>query len=260
MLDVTAYAERIGYRGALTPTLETLHGLHLAHLRTVPFENLDIHLGRPIVLDEASLFDKVVRRRRGGFCYELNGLFAALLREIGYTVTLLGARFPLEEGQTGPELDHLTLLVRGEDFSTPMLADIAAGRGSFARPLRADTTAEQPQPEIGTSFRILPENDGHQLWRRAADGTWDREYVFTWQPRELQEFSEGCRFHQTSPDSHFTRQRMSTLLTEDGRVTLSARRLITTRNGTRTEQDLPDEAAWQRALLDIFGIDLDVTL
>lgn len=257
MFDVRAYAARIGYAGDLSPTLKTLRGLHLAHMRTVPFENLDIHLGRPIVLEEDLLYEKVVNQRRGGFCYELNGLFAALLREIGFTVTLLGAQFPREAGQPSPELDHLTLLVRGDDFTIPMLADVAAGGGSFVLPLRATTTAPQQQGEAGTRFRLLPEEGGNRLWRLLPDGTWERQYAFTWQPRHLADFAEGCLFHQTSPASHFTQKRLSTLLTTEGRVTLSEHRLITTSNGSRTEQDLPDEEAWRRALQEIFGIALD---
>ena len=85
--------------------------MHRAHLLAVPFENLDIHLGRPISLDQDALFGKIVTRRRGGFCYELNGLFALLLRELGFEVTLLSAGVARADGGFGPEFDHLTLLV-----------------------------------------------------------------------------------------------------------------------------------------------------
>src|SRR5215207_11196611 len=110
-MDIQAYLRRIHYRGDLTPTATTLRELHRAHLLAVPFENLDIHLGRPIVLDQDALFDKIVTRRRGGFCYELNGLFALLLRELGFEVTLLAAGVARADGGFGPEFDHLTLLV-----------------------------------------------------------------------------------------------------------------------------------------------------
>ena len=93
----------MAYHGPREPTLETLRALHKAHMLAVPFENLDIHLGRPIVLDEDRLYRKIVGERRGGFCYELNGLFAALLRELGYEVTLLSARVSCEQGGFGPE-------------------------------------------------------------------------------------------------------------------------------------------------------------
>src|SRR5919109_1202974 len=102
-MNIQAYLDRIGYRGPLEPTAETLRALHVAHLLGVPFENLNIGMGWPIVLDEAALFDKIVVRRRGGFCYELNGLFAALLRELGFDVTLLSAGVARQDGGFGPE-------------------------------------------------------------------------------------------------------------------------------------------------------------
>ena len=115
-MEVKAYLERIGYRGPLAPTADTLRRLHVAHLLTVPFENLSIHAGERIVLDDVSLFDKLVTRRRGGFCYELNGLFAALLRELGFQVEMLSARVANREGVFGPEFDHMALLVKLEEI------------------------------------------------------------------------------------------------------------------------------------------------
>ena len=250
MLDTAAYCTRIGYDGALAPDATTLRALHLAHLRAVPFENLDIHLGRPIVLDEEALFDKVVRRRRGGFCYELNGLFAALLRAVGFEVTMLAAQFPLDDGRRPQELDHLVLLVRGENGERPMLADVAAGRRSFALPLRTGTVVAQEQPAAGASFALVPEGDFTRLWRRETGGEWDRVYRFSWQPRQFSDFAETCLYHQTSPESDFTRKRMCTLPTPNGRVTLSDYRLITTVDGVRTEEELPDEAAFRAVLRD----------
>jgi N-hydroxyarylamine O-acetyltransferase len=255
MIDTTAYVERIGYRGDLAPTAETLRALHLAHQRAVPFENLDIHLGRPIVLDEELLFDKIVRRRRGGFCYELNGLFAELLRQLGFDVTLLAAQFPAEDRTVNPELDHLVLLVRAADVEQPLLADVGGGRGSFAYPLLAQTSEIQEQPIAGAGFRLLPEGERCQLWRQEPDGEWERSYAFTWQPRQLLDFAEACWFHQTSPESHFTQKRICTLLTETGRITLSEHRLITTVNGTRSEEEL-DDTAYAETLRAAFGFEL----
>ena len=168
--DTASYLERIGHRGGVAITGETLATLHLAHLRVVPFENLDIHLGRSIRLDEGELFEKIVRRRRGGFCYELNGLFAGLLDALGFEVSLLAAQFPREEGRTAPEFDHLTLLVRGRDGEATWLADVGVERDSFARPLRVDVAAEDWQPEAGASFRLVPEEGRLRLLRREAGG------------------------------------------------------------------------------------------
>src|ERR1700674_1330952 len=107
MLNVPAYLDRIAYDGPIAPTPEVLRNLHRAHLFSVPFENLDIALGRKIVCDEAAFIRKIVERRRGGFCYELNGAFAGLLRAIGFQVTLLSARGPPESGRGGPGFGHL---------------------------------------------------------------------------------------------------------------------------------------------------------
>src|SRR5437762_3314192 len=100
-MDVNAYLKRIDYAGSTAPTLETLNALHQAHLYAVPFENLDIHLGRPIILEYDHLFDKIVTQRRGGFCYELNGMFAWLLRELGFEVSMLNARVLDGDGKLG---------------------------------------------------------------------------------------------------------------------------------------------------------------
>lgn len=270
-MDVQAYLDRIGYRGALAPTAATLRELHRAHLLAVPFENLDIPLGRPIVLDQDALFDKIVTRRRGGFCYELNGLFAALLRELGFGVTMLSAGVARADGGFGPDFDHLTLLVQGQGDRgqataaaappTPTsqapapdrwLADVGFG-DSFREPLRLVEDLEQPQD--GRSYRI--DRDGESLTLMQRDGAgWEPQYRFTLQPRQHAEYAAMCSYHQTSPDSSFTRKRVCSLATPDGRVTLSDRQLIVTTRGVRAEETLPDESAYHAALREHFGIDL----
>lgn len=255
MIDVPAYLARISYDGPVEPSLPVLRALHVAHLQRVPFENLDIHLGRPISLAEEDLFAKVVGRHRGGFCYELNGLFASLLREIGYEVTLLAAQFPLPDGNEPIEFDHLVLRVEAPGME-PALADVAAGRGGFATPLNAATGVVQRQPEAGASFRLLPEGDGIRLWRQELESEWERSYRFTWQPRQLADFDDGCTFHQTSPESGFTRKRICTRMTPEGRITLAENVLITTRSDVRQEEPLPDKEAWVSALKQHFDIDL----
>ncbi|MGH2613995.1 MAG: arylamine N-acetyltransferase family protein [Thermomicrobiales bacterium] len=243
MFDTAAYLERIDFQEPATPSAAMLRSLSLAHLLTVPFENLDIHLGRPIVLDERRLFDKIVHQRRGGFCYELNGLFAALLRELGFGVTRLAAQYPRPDGRPAPEMDHLVLLVRAVDSDAPLLVDVGAGDDSLSDPLRALSTAEQPQPGTGLSVRLVAEGDEFRVHRREPGASWEPRYRFSWRARALAEFEPGCHFHQTSPESEFPRKRICTLLTSSGRVTLSERRLITTVDSVRTEEELPDEPA-----------------
>lgn len=250
-MDVRAYLDRIGYRGSLVATAGTLRALHRRHLLTVPFENLDIGLGREIVLDRKRFVEKIVSRHRGGFCYELNGAFAALLSALGFQVTLLSARVANEEGVTSREFDHLTLRV---DLEEAWLADVGFG-DNFLEPLRLASGIEQ-QDATG-SFRLIDAGERWRVERRAPDGSWRLQYDFSLQPRRLAEFAGMCHYHQTSPDSHFTRNRICSLATPDGRITLSGMRLIVSSNGRREEQTFATDADWRSALRQHFRITLD---
>ena len=146
MLNVPAYLDRIAYTGPISPTLDVLRNLHRHHMLSVPFENLDIALGRNIVCEEDSFTQKIVERRRGGFCYELNGTFASLLRAIGFKVTLLSARVSRDDGSQSPEFDHLALRI---DLEEPWLADVGFG-DSFLEPLQL-----QPRRRAGTGWLDL---------------------------------------------------------------------------------------------------------
>ena len=248
-MDVQAYLDRISYHGPLAPTAETLRALQVAHLQTVPFENLSIHACQPIVLDDQALFDKVIHRRRGGFCYELNGLFAALLRELGFQVTKLSAGVARGDGTFGPDFDHMALQV---DLEERWLADVGFG-DSFRDPLRLDERGEQP--EGVRTFRIDEDGDHLLLLRRDGPGQpWQPQYRFTLQSHEYPDYAGMCHFHQTSPESHFTRQTVCSLATADGRVTLSGMKLIITKGGERQERVL-ENAEEQKALLrEVFGV------
>lgn len=236
-------------RPAGAPDAALLAELQRRHLAVVPFENLDIHLGRPISLVEDELVEKVVGRRRGGFCYELNGAFAALLRALGYDVSLLAARVFVDGGPAvGIPYDHMTLRVRLDE---PWLADVGFGR--FARePLRFDVRDEQTDPE--GVFRIVDGPDGDL----DVHGGGGPEFRLETRPRELADFTGGCWWHQTSPLSHFTRGPVCTRLTSDGgRVTLAGRTLITTGPAGRRQEELPDDEAILAAYREHFGVVLD---
>jgi N-hydroxyarylamine O-acetyltransferase len=248
MADIGAYLARIRYSGSVTPNAETLREIHRAHLFAVPFENLDISWGREIRLDEEAFVRKIVERGRGGFCYELNGAFAVVLRALGFRVILLSARVPSADGSCGPEFDHLTLRV---DLNEPWLADVGFG-DSFVDPLRLQVGLEQEQR--GTCFRIVEGGESLKVERKDADAAWRTEYLFTLKPRRLEEFAAMCRYHQTSPQSPFTRKRVCSLAAEDGRITLSDTKLITTRNGRREERSLRSDLEWQAALAHYFGV------
>ena len=247
-MDVRAYLARIEYAGPSTPSLDSLRELHRAHMMSVPFENLDIAMGRGIVCEEEAVVHKIVTRRRGGFCYELNGAFAALLRELGFTVTLLSARVARETGRDGPEFDHLALRV---DLDEPWLADVGFGDSSL-QPLELRTGIEQP--ERRRKFRILEQPDSLQLEMAEPGGRWKRQYSFSLLPRQLADFAGMCHYHQTSPESSFTRSRICSRATWNGRITLAEKRLIVTRDGEKEESLLDSDADWHAALKKYFQI------
>ena len=254
-MDVQSYLQRIQYGGGTDPTVNTLHRIHRAHLQSVPFENLDIHLGTPIILNYNQLFDKIVGRQRGGFCYELNGLFSRLLRELGFRVTLLSARDAQADGGFGPEFDHLTLrVVCPADPALPAkpwLADVGWGN-SFTIPLRLDKTNWEHVERLRV-YRIDENGPYRLLWQLNYDGRWEKQYRFSLEPREFSDFETMCRYHQTSPESHFTRKRICTRATANGRLTLSEQRLIITDNGQRQEREVSEEE-YTSILREQFGV------
>jgi N-hydroxyarylamine O-acetyltransferase len=247
-MNIDAYLKRINYSGSLEPTAETLRALQVAHLLAVPFENLSIHAGEPIVLNEDALFGKIVENRRGGFCYEANGLFASLLRALGFEVAMLSAGVATRDGGFGPDFDHMTLMVT---LAERWLVDVGFG-DSFLEPLLLDSRDEQVQ---GTrAFRIIEDNSRLILQRRDAGGDWVPQYRFTLQPHTFADYEQMCHFHQTSPESHFTKAPLCSLATADGRITLTGLRLITTSTQQRSEHPLADRDSFDHTLRDQFGI------
>jgi N-hydroxyarylamine O-acetyltransferase len=247
---LTAYLDRIGAERPATLDAAVLSALHRAHQAAVPFENLSIHLGEPISLDEDELINKIVTRRRGGFCYELNGAFALLLESLGAQVARVAARVYGDGGRLGPLFDHLALLVRLPGGSGPWLADVGFGAHS-SYPLRYDVRAGQDDP--GGRFSLADAQDGDV--DVAKDG--EPQYRIEQRERSLADFVPTCWWQATSPDSHFTRSTICSRLTGEGRISLSGRTLIRTSGGTRTEQELGADAEVLAAYRDHFGIVLD---
>jgi N-hydroxyarylamine O-acetyltransferase len=231
--------------------LETLRGLHKRHLLSVPFENLDIHLGRPIILNEDAFFEKIVKHHRGGFCYELNGSFAALLTRLGFKVTMLSARVASKSGGISPEFDHMTLLVA---LKGRWLVDVGFG-DSFTEPKRLDYSG--PQSDNGRVYRITRRSGGRLLSRWDAEKRlWEPQYIFSLRPRKLEDFVRRSRYQETSPNSHFKKGRLCTLLAQNGRVTLTDTKLIVNRGRRRIERPVKTRGEFDRLLQRWFGIDL----
>ena len=247
-MDAQLYLDRINYHGPLAPTAETLRQLQVAHLLTVPFENLSIHAREPIVLEDDALFEKIVNRRRGGFCYELNGLFAALLRALGFKVVMLSAQVANAEGEFSRDFDHMALMIELEER---WLADVGFG-DSFVEPLRLDEGDAQVQGD--RAYRIVADDERLILQRADNSSEWKLQYRFTLKPYQYLNYAEMCEYHQTSPLSHFTQARICSRLTPPGRVTLSDMRLITTEGGERREHTVATQEEYHEMLREHFGI------
>jgi N-hydroxyarylamine O-acetyltransferase len=243
---VDAYLERLGVSRPFAADATTLIDLHQRHMLTIPFENLSIHLDEPIVLDTGALVDKLTVGGRGGFCYELNGAFAALLTTLGFDVTLFEAR--VGAGGEGMPFDHLCLRVRvdGDEY----LADVGFG-ASFLRPL--DLRNPRPQADHAGTYQVIAA--GINWFDMVEDG--QARYRFSTVPRQLADFAGACHFHQTSPDSHFTQNTICSRATPTGRITISGRNLIVTDDGERTEQPIASDGELLELYERHFGIVID---
>ncbi|MBP1649036.1 MAG: arylamine N-acetyltransferase, partial [Bacteroidetes bacterium] len=246
------YLARIRYAGKIEPTLGVLAALQEAHLLAVPFENLDIHAGTPILIDLPSLYRKIVATKRGGFCYELNGLFHWLLVELGFNNKLLSGRvYDRSTGEYGPEFDHMLSLT--EIDGQRWLVDV--GFGDFAtRPL--EFVVDQPLMDPNGEFLIERRDEESYRVSRflLQDNRYVPEYCFSLKERCLEDFAGMCLYHQTSPKSHFTRKTICSIATHDGRITLSDNRLIVTEHRTRSETVVSEWLEYSAALARYFGI------
>lgn len=261
-MNVCQYLDRLGYQGSAEPVRKTLDGLIDRHLASVPFENLDIvRLRRPIVLDNERHFAKIAGERRGGFCYELNGLFAGLLAELGFGVTRGYGSWLNGDGTWVVPFDHIVLAVTLPGSGERMLVDVGFGSGCpvVAVPLRDRQTHEIEHREIA-AYRTIALPDGPDRWRIEAkrrDGDWALVYEVDLTPRTIEDYAERCTYLQTSPESHFTQNLICSRPLPNGRVTLGGGAFILTTDGNRVERPLEGYADELTLLREWFGIEID---
>lgn len=249
-MDLKKYLKRIETEDFdLKLNAETLSFLQKQHLLKVPFENLDIHWKRPILLDTAQFYEKIVNEKRGGFCYELNGLFYEFLKKIGFIGKIISARV-FNGKDFGAEYDHLAILaeINGEEF----LVDVGFGDFS-AEPLKFILDVEQK--DLNGIFLIRKFDDEYFEVVKKDGEMWNSEYIFKDSAHDLSEFSEMCNFHQSSPESHFTRGKLCSLRLENGRKTLTDKRFIKTRNDKKTETEIYSEDEFYEILSKEFHIE-----
>ena len=247
MPDLQRYFARIGYGGTPRADLATLAELHRRHLLAITYENLDVQLGRPLGLDVGPIYEKLVLRRRGGWCYEMNGLFSWALEAIGFRVTRMAAgvgRATVGEAATG---NHLALRV---DLDEPYLADVGFGDGLFEpAPLRAGAFSQR-----GLAFRLEDLGDGwwriHNHPHCSAPG-----FDFRAEPCEPEVLERQCERLQTSPDSPFRRVTVVQRHVEDGLAVLRGRVLRLLRAGRVHERVVEDRRDYERVLRDVFDLE-----
>lgn len=252
-MDTDKYLQRIGLEKLSEPNLQQLFLLQQQHLLHIPFENLDIHLGKEITLDYKAIFKKVIEDQRGGFCYELNGLFYFFLEKIGYSVKRISARVLGSSGQIGKEYDHLAIIVEVEKES--WLVDVGFGKFSF-QPLKIELG--QVQGDGRQLYKINKYDDAyHGVYTKEEKEDWRLGYLFSLEHRAVSEFAEMCHHQQTSPDTNFTKRRMITKPRLNGRVTLTDTKLKITEAGMITEQPIHSELDFQKALKKYFQMNFE---
>ena len=248
-MDTEKYLRRLGIENFDIPvSVENLKNLQRKHLLSVPFENLDIHWNRPILMDMARFYEKIVEERRGGFCYELNGLFYELLNALGFPSRMISARV-YNHVDFGEEYDHMAILTRiGDD---EFLVDV--GFGDFiAEPLRFVLDVEQE--DANGKFLIRKFDDDYFLVAKKKGDVWESDYIFKDSARDLAEYAAMCHYQQTSPESHFTQGKVCSLMTDGGRKTLTDKKFIETRDGVKKETDVNSEDEFNALLAREFQI------
>lgn len=258
-IDIAAYFSRIGYTGPAEPTLVTLTELVAAHGRSIPFENLDPLLGVPVTdLGHAALFDKLVSRHRGGYCYEHNNLMRYVLEQLGFQVDALAARvvWMRPEGLDGPPTaqDHQTLAVRIPGADDIFLVDVGFGGQNPSSPILL--TPGPIQQTRHEPYRLRTHGQGFVLEALVREN-WQPLYTFTTDPRPLIDLQVGSWYASTFPESFLVTGLVAALVTDDARWNLRGRNLAIHTQGGRTEHIRFDTAAQVLdALTNRFGIDL----
>jgi len=251
--DSAAYLQRVSLSETVTPTAEGLRTLQRAHFSHIPFENFDIQLGRGIDLEPAHLFDKLVRRQRGGYCFELNGLFFMALRAFGFEARPLLARVHVSGGASGRGHQITLVDVDGRQF----LTDVGFGKETPRGPVLLERDLVQDIER--QSIRLIDGEGYGTLLQVLADDEWRSLYSFDMEHVFPGDIDYGNHFTSTSPRSFFTSARVATRPLRDGMAVLFNNRLTFIRDGQNESMELPEGQGYIDALEKYFGIELDAS-
>jgi len=245
------YFERIAYAGGARPTLETLAALHTAHVFAIPFENLDVMRGARISLEPQALFDKLVTRGRGGYCFEMNGLFSLVLSSLGFRVKNLLARVANGGEFSAKTHQVLAVAIGGSEY----LADVGFGGSGISAPLRLELDAEQPQ--LADTYRFAADTRHGFVLQRKVGGEFTPMYAFTRDEAITEDYAVANHYTSTYPQSYFKSMRFATKPTRTGRVTLTERSLKIADGESVSERAVSGEAEFASLLLEYFGLRID---
>lgn len=250
--QIDAYLKRIGYTGSLTVSIETLRGLHSAHVFHIPFENLDIHLGKPISLEPDAIFEKLVYNRRGGYCYEMNGLFSAVLLALGFDLTRLQGRIMFGSNEVRPRSHQISLIrLDGQQW----IADVGyGGRGLLAPILLTPNVAVQQYTE---TFRLTEDPFYGYVLQSLIEGAWQNLVGFNLEPQHPVDYRFPNYWNSTSPDSKFVQHRTVAMPTPEGRKILSDMELKIRHYDQVMTRQLTDMDEYRQALADPFGLTIE---
>jgi arylamine N-acetyltransferase len=254
-IDLAGYCSRIGYDGPREATVDTLHAIVAAHNRSIPFENLDPLLGIPVAdLSAAALNDKLVQRRRGGYCFEQNGLMGYVLDELGFGVERLAGRVLwMNTSEALPAQTHQVLSVTVPGVNGPFLVDVGFGGQTLTSPIRLESgLVQQTRHE---PYRLSDHSEGYLLEAQIR-GEWQPLYMFSTRPKPRIDLEVGSWYVSTHPKSGFVVGLSAALVTDDARWNLRGRNLAMHRNGQTERIRFDDAAQVLDALTARFGIDL----
>ena len=253
IFDLDAYFERINYPGGTKPTEETLNNLHICHTLNVPFENLDVFYKKPPLLDESSLYNKIVKNRRGGYCFEMNGIFSMVLKRLGFRVTNLLARVTID-GINYTSKTHQAILVETADKK--WIADVGFGNDGIIAPLLLVENTDQKQ--FAHVYRIVKEpRFGGYLLQKKTEDRYNSMYAFTLDECYPEDFAMSNHYTATFPASFFLMMRMCTMPTKEGRITLTDTHFKVINNGDTTETGIKDDEEFNSYLNEYFRLDLE---
>lgn len=232
MMNVSDYLRRINIDKLKEDKFAALKQLQLQHLLNIPFENLDVIRKVPINLNVQSFYEKIITNRRGGYCYELNGLFHWLLKELNYECYLVAATVLRADRSYAMERSHATQIV---ELDQPYIVDVGFGDSTY-QPL--PLTGEIKE-DVSGKYRIKKVNNRtFELEREEKTGEWRSLQRIDLLPLKLDDFEEACHFNQTSPNSTFTKHDIATIATLDGRYTLSDDVMTITKNGEKEKRNI----------------------